>query len=109
MAWHGCVSFIDRRSESRGKNPFSSARELTRYETGPGYTYTVSQMQQYAISALHMVRFQTGDQRSNQMLKLRCRQGSRWILCVDEDGLIGIVGSGATKGKSQQIRIRVVV
>lgn len=66
-------------------------------------------MEQDTIALLDIVRFETGNQRSDQLSELRGREGPRGILGIDEDGRILVVWRRATEGEGQQIGVDVLV
>lgn len=66
-------------------------------------------MEQDTIALSDIVRFETGNQRSDQLSELCGRDGSRGILSIDEDGLILVVWGWATEGEGQKIGVDVLV
>lgn len=66
-------------------------------------------MEQDAIALADIVRLEPGNQGSDQLTELGGGDRSGGILGIDEDGLILVVGPGATEGKGQEVGVDVLV
>lgn len=66
-------------------------------------------MHQHTVSLLDIVRFETSNQRPDQLPELGRRERSRGVLGIDVDRLVLVVRSRTTEGKGQEIGVDILV